>query len=159
MKLILSLLFVAFLTISIQHSPQGKEKDKFELKDDVFLVNGSAVFKLEHQGGMGYDFKLKTLDDKEVAFLKMMEFNDDKQISSSNPKGRVTYFDVTFYESGLKCEIEASFPKKFVGRDLYKHGIIKDNMPDEGAIKNFALINGSKFSPRAAGGTIIIINN
>ena len=149
------LILVAALSLSFM----AGDKDKYELKDGLFTKNGSPVFRLEHQGGCNFDFKFKTLEGKDVAFLKFRDFNDKDEITKSNPQGRVTFFDITFLESGLKCEITGAHTKKSLARELHRHDLVFENTVNAEAIKNFVLINGTTFSERMRRGTTVIINN
>jgi len=161
MRLSLAFALIVVLSFSFQQNETSpnKDKDKYDMKGDVFLVNDAAQFKLESQGGMSGNYKLKTLNDKDVAFFKHREIYLKEEISNSNPKGAVIFHEVTFYASGQKCEIQLPLSKKNIGRDLYKHGLIQSGEPDEEAISNFVLIHGTAFSDRIPKNPTIIINN
>jgi hypothetical protein len=137
----------------------GIDKDKYELKDGVATLNGNPIFRLESTDKWATDYKLKTLEGKEVAFFKWYSIKDKNSISPSNPEGRITYYDVTFYESGLKCEMDANHTKKSLVRELHSHNMVFENQVNQESIKSFVLIHGTKFSEKTRGTTVIINNN
>jgi hypothetical protein len=148
-------------TVFIQSCLTGfSQKDKVTVENDNVMINGEQAFVLERVGNaMSADTRLKTLEGKEVAFFKFCEFYDNAAINSGNPKGRVTYFEVTFMDSSLKCEVDFPVAKKQLGKAINDFGLIKNSQPDEKAIDNFVKIHGNKYSERRKTSTTIIINN
>lgn len=90
---------VILATILLIVCTQFNFAQKIKFDGDTVLVDGNKAFILDMVSASSFNFKLKTLDGKQVAFLQFNDFYDTQEISSSNPKGRVTYFEVTFLES------------------------------------------------------------
>lgn len=151
-KILLLLILSAILpTISIA------QKAKISIENDTVYVNGKPEFILDMVSAANFDFKLKTLDGAQVAFLQFNDFFDSKEISSGNPKGRVTYFEFTFLESGLKCETSIPGMKKAIAKFIHENGLIQNNQLNEKAVKDFVLIQGTKYSEQKRNSTTIII--
>lgn len=134
-------------------------KDKYEVKDNVASLNGKPLFRMDQKDKWANDFKLQTLDGKDVAYFKWEVFKDKNAISQGNPEGRTTYYDILFYESGLKCEISAAYTRKSLAKELHYHNLVLENQVNQDAIKTFILIHGTKFSDQRRAGTTVIINN
>jgi hypothetical protein len=149
------LLVLAALSLSFV---AGK-KDKYEVKDNVASLNGKPLFRMDQKDKWANDFKLQTLDGKDVAYFKWEVFKDKNAISQGNPEGRTTYYDILFYESGLKCEISAAYTRKSLAKELHYHNLVLENQVNDDAIKTFVLIHGTKFSDQRRTGTTVIINN
>lgn len=136
------------------------QKWEIKIEKDTVFVNGKSSFIIERVGGSASaDSRVKTMDGKEIAFFKFQDFYDSKEISSGNTKGRVTYYEITFLNSGQQCEANLSAIKKQMAKFILDFGLIKDGQPDETAIDNFVKIHGTKFSERRKNSTTIIINN
>lgn len=153
MKKILLLLVLSaiFPTISMA------QKVKISIENDTVYINGKSEFILDLVSAASFDFRLKTLDGTQVAYLQFNDFYDSKEISSGNPKGRVTYFEFTFLESGLKCETSNLGMKKAIAKFIYENGLIQNNQLNEKAVKDFVLIQGTKYSEQKRNSTTIII--
>jgi hypothetical protein len=92
--------------------------------------------------------------------LKFLDFNNPSRITSGNPKGRVTYFEATFFNDGKKCEVDATGGKKSVAKMIVENELILNNAVNEQAENTFVLINGMKFSEERNNmnnGNVIII--
>jgi hypothetical protein len=147
--------------------------------DDIKLFsNGSNLIKVgrneaitaaEYRSKVLADFtsarnpleRRKVLDDLDSVIIhdiaRSYDFYDSKEISSGNPKGRVTYFEFTFLESGLKCETSNLGMKKAIAKFIYENGLIQNNQLNEKAVKDFVLIQGTKYSDQKRNSTTIII--
>ncbi|MEO5642898.1 MAG: hypothetical protein ABIQ40_08950 [Bacteroidia bacterium] len=97
---------------------------------------------------MKSDYTVKTLDGKEQIFLSSQEFNDPTKVNSGNPEGKVHYSEVTFLNSGGKCEIDMPISKKAVAKIVVENHLLKGNEVDADAEKKFISIKGTKFSER-----------
>lgn len=154
-----SFLFFLFLLAGFSAYAQ---KQKVTVDDDTIKVDGHNYAIIEKKSGLAFDFTIKSLDGKEQIFFKMLEYNDPQEVNSGNPKGRVTYFEVTFLNSGNKCEVMCPGTKKGTAKIVVENALIKDNAVDPDAEKKFILINGTKYSERRKAlerPDIIIINN
>lgn len=151
-------LLLLFLSISVITTAQ---KQKISLEEDTIMVDSKPYAILEKKRGMTLSYTLKSLTGTELGYFNLQEFNDPKQVSNANSNGRVTYFEVTFFNDGRQCEINAITTKKAVAKEIVENNLVKENAIDVEAESKFILINGSKFSERrkALGGTVIIINN
>ena len=158
-----NILFAVILFLGM-HSIQAKDKTEVDIKDDSVLVDGKASFifeKIKYMPGT-FNYYVKDLSGKKLAFLKFYDYNDYKEISSANPKGRVTYYEVTFLGSGQKAEIPA-FARQVKMAEI----LVKQNLVQNGAISNeseqeFIMVNGTPYSKKRSemdGGKTIIINN
>ena len=150
----LTILLIGFQTLSFA------QKQKVTLDEDTIKVNGISYAILDKSAGLGFDFKVKSLDGKDLFFLKFLDFNNPSRITSGNPKGRVTYFEATFFNDGKKCEVDATGGKKSVAKMIVENDLIKDNAVNESAENTFVLINGMKFSEERNNmnnGNVIII--
>lgn len=148
---------VILATILLIVCTQFNFAQKIKFDGDTVLVDGNKAFILDMVSASSFNFKLKTLDGKQVAFLQFNDFYDTQEISSSNPKGRVTYFEVTFLESELKCEMPNVGLKKQIAKYINESEIIRDNVVNEKAIQDFVLIHGMKFTERKNKSTTIYI--
>ncbi len=127
-----NILFAVILFLGM-HSIQAKDKTEVDIKDDSVLVDGKASFifeKIKYMPGT-FNYYVKDLSGKKLAFLKFYDYNDYKEISSANPKGRVTYYEVTFLGSGQKAEIPA-FARQVKMAEI----LVKQNLVQNGAISN-----------------------
>lgn len=134
------------------------DKDKYDVKDNVATLNGNPIFRMDYKDKWSEDFKLQTLDGKNVAFFKFESFNDKNAAETGNPEGRVIYYDILFFESGQKCEMSARFTKKNLVKELHYHKLVSGNEINEDNIKSFILIHGTKFSEQRKTSPTIIIN-
>jgi hypothetical protein len=155
MKNLVLLLFVLITSATFA------QKQKVTVDDDTVKVDGVPYCLLVKGPGMSYDFTVKSLTGEELMFMQFLEFNNPNKVNNSNPKGRVTYFEVTFFNDSRKCEVDAPGGKKFVAKIIVDNKLIKDNAIDPAAENKFILINGFKYSEekKTLGGTVIIINN
>lgn len=136
------------------------QKQKVTLEEDTIKVNGVSYAILDKSAGLGFDFKVKSLEGKDLFFLKFLDFNNPSRITSGNPKGRVTYFEATFFNDGKKCEVDATGGKKSVAKMIVENELILNNAVNEQAENTFVLINGMKFSEERNNmnnGNVIII--
>ena len=136
------------------------QKQKVTLEEDTIKVNGVSYAILDKSAGLGFDFKVKSLEGKDLFFLKFLDFNNPSRITSGNPKGRVTYFEATFFNDGKKCEVYATGGKKSVAKRIVENELILNNAVNEQAENTFVLINGMKFSEERNSmnnGNVIII--
>ena len=151
---LLTILLLGFQTISFA------QKTKVTVDDDTIKVNEIPYAILDKSAGLGFDFKVKNLEGKDLFFLKFLDFNNPSRITSGNPKGRVTYFEATFFNDGKKCEVDATGGKKSVAKMIVENELVLNNAVNEQAENTFVLINGMKFTEERNNmnnGNIIII--
>ena len=158
-----NILFTAILFLGI-HSMNAKDKTDIDIKDDSVLVDGKASFifeKIKYMPGT-FNYYVQDLTGKKLAFLKFYDYYDYKEISNANPKGRVTYYEVTFLESGQKAEIPAFARQVKMAEVLVKQQLIQNGTITKESEQEFILVNGMPYSKKRSemdGGNTIIINN
>lgn len=156
--------FVLFLAISVSTSFAKDKKPEVELKEDTVLVDKKAEFifeKIKYSPGV-FNYFIKDLSGKKLAFLKFYNFKDPKEISSANPDGNVNYYEVTFLESNQKAEI-LFYPRHIkMAEFIVKQNLVKDGNISEEAEQEFILVNGNAYSLKRnelGNNSTIIINN
>jgi hypothetical protein len=140
MKKILPLLLCLLTFIA------SAQKKKITVDDDTIKINGAPYGVIEKKSGLSFDFKIKSLQGKDLIYFQFQEFNNPGKANASNPQGRVTYFDVSFLNDGQKCEVECPGTKKGVAKIVAENDLLKDNDVNPDSEKSFVLINGKKFS-------------
>ena len=157
------IIIISILVCCINAFSKDK-KAAVEMKEDTVMVDGKASFifeKIKYLPGT-FNYFVKDLNGKKLAFLKFYDFNDPKEISSANPKGRVTYYEVTFLKSQQKAETPAFARQIKMAELLVKQNLIQNGTITEDAEAEFILVNGTPFSKQREelnGGNTIIINN
>lgn len=138
------------------------QKQKITVDDDTLKVDGAPYCVLDKSPGLGFDFTVKSLEGAELFFLQFQEYNNPTKVSNSNPNGRVTYFEVTFFNDRQKCEIDHEGSKKAIAKWIVQNDLVKNGAVNQEAENKAVLINGMKYSEErkaAGGGTTVIINN
>ncbi len=155
--LLVTLLVMEFLSFA-------KDKASIEIKEDSVFVDGKVYFvfeKVKYLPGT-FNYFIKDLSGKKLAFLKFNDYNDPKEISSANPEGRETYYEVTFLESSQKAEIPAYARQIKMAEFIVKQNIVQNGTISKDSELEFILINGTPYSKKREemnGGNTIIINN
>lgn len=153
MKSFLASLFILIATISFG------QKSKIDVKKDVISVNGTPVFQLVNTPDL-QGFFLKDLNDKKLAVFNMLTYYDRSRVNDANPKGSVSYFDVTFMNDAMdKCEMRVLGLRKNLAAYLLEYDVIKDGQLNPDGVQQFIKIHGTKFSDEKNRSTTIIINN
>ncbi len=161
MKNICLLLFSLFCFVTIQAKDKGP---KVDMNGDTVTVDGKNAFIFEKVKPMPgvFNYFIKSLAGKKLAYLKFQDYNDPKEISSANPNGRQTYFEVTFLESNQIAEIPAFARQIKMAEFIVKQNLVKDGDISADAEQEFILVNGREYSRKRNelnGGNTIIINN
>jgi hypothetical protein len=152
---------VLLLAITLSATAFG-QKQKITVDDDTVKVDGIAYCILDKSPGLGFDFTVKSLEGTELFFMQFLEFNNPTKISNSNKSGRVTYFEVTFFNDKQKCEVDSEGGKKSVAKWIVQNNLVQDGAVNQEAENKVVLINGMKFTQERqslGGGTTVIINN
>jgi hypothetical protein len=140
MKKLFSLLLLVVASFSVS-------AQKVSYDDDTIYVDKTPYAVLEKSGGsLSSDMSLKSLDGKEQVYFKFLEYNDRQKINSSNPQGRIIYFEVTFFGDGQKCEIRHYASKKKLAELIVENKLLNGNAVDADSEKRFVTINGKTFS-------------
>lgn len=135
-------------TLALVLTVQTAFTQEIKIKKDTAFVDSKPLCILKSRN-MSTEYRILSLKGKELIFAKLQE-------------GAVNYFDVSFLESGDKCEreYEGGFGKKII-RDLYERGALtltSEDINNEG-LKKFLLTNTRKYSdgnkPAATTGELI----
>lgn len=139
------------------------QKQKITVEDDVIMVDGTPYAKLEKKNPAAPTYTVKSLDGTVLMNWQFLDFNDPKEVTSGNPSGRVTYFQVTFFGDKQQCEINPPMANsKAIAKCIVENDLIAGNTINQESENNFVLVNGMKFSQQkqtTGGGNVIIINN
>jgi hypothetical protein len=119
---------------------------KVTFNEDTVLVDEVPQFILIKGKGMSFDFSVKNLKGEDLFFMQFLDFNNPNKISNANPKGRVTYFEFTFFNDKQKCEHIGASTKKGIAKLIVEQNLVKDQQVNQEAENKFVLINGMKFS-------------
>jgi hypothetical protein len=149
MKKILLLGFVAILSATALGQ-------KIKFIDDVAYVDGVAFLNWRSNGAFDTHINISALTaPKDEIFVCYLSYTDSKLVTSSNPKGSVSYVELNFFGLGVKCEIEHRTPKgivKFlIENEIYAGGVLNE--------ENVAILiakYGTRYSDNRPGGTVII---
>ncbi len=136
------------------------QKQKITLDDDTIKVNGISYALIEKSSGMSFNFRIKSLEGKDLINFQFQEYNNPNKVQSSNPKGRVTYYEVSFLNDGQKCETSSPGTKKGVAKMVVENNLVKEKEVNYEGENSFVMINGMKFSEernRLNGPNVIII--
>ena len=133
---------------------------KVTVKKDLVSVGETPVFTLVSTSYPDA-LTLYNLKNEKLAYFFAQFYSDPRQINNANPQGKVSYFDITFFNEAMdKCEIRIVGFKKHLAELIISEGLVKEGKLDEAAVKQFCRINGTKFSEdRKNAGTTIIIKN
>ena len=137
------------------------QKAKITFNGDTAVVDGKPFVILAKKGGLSADLKVKSLNGTALINFNFQEYDNPNKINSGNPKGRVTYFEITFLDAtGGKCEADVFSSKKAITKLLLEEELIAGNELNPTSVKNFIAIRGTKFSEEKAalnGPKVIII--
>ncbi len=119
---------------------------KVSVNDGLIKVDNNAYAKIQKAKGLSVDFTISSINSEELIFFKFREFNNPNKVTKSNPKGRVTYYEITFLKSGSKCEMDCNSTKKAVAKVVVENKLIAENKINVESERNFILKNGTRFS-------------
>lgn len=125
----------------------------FDKKTKLVLVDGNPSFKIEKTdcgfGMVECHFDIFDSTGKKQIRINFREFNSPVEVSQSNPKGNVTYFEYIFLESRQKAEVNFYNLKELkLAKDIVKNGLMKNGMLNKDAVDEFVLVHGTPFSAR-----------
>lgn len=145
--------FLFVITLAILPVLAFAQKPKYDEKTKMVSLDGKDLFKLDRIGcGFGMvdcHYDIYDLQDNKIFRINFREFNSPVEVSSNNPKGRVTYFEFIFLASRQKAEVEElGIKQEKVAKMIIANNLIKDGKLDEKAVDEFILVNGTPFSER-----------
>lgn len=123
------------------------QKKKVTVDGDTIRVNGAAYAIIEKKGVSEPIYTIKSMSGTPLMNWQFQDFNNPNEVSNSNPKGRVTYYQVTFFHDKQQCEISPTMPtEKGVAKCIVENELIKDGAIDQEVENNFVLVHGMKYS-------------
>lgn len=150
--------FISFLSILFSVSTFA-QKEKIKVKKDIVYVDDAPQFTIELNMRMEA-FTVYNLQGEKLIYLIAQEYFDNNAQTSSNPKGSIKYFDVTFMNENMnKCEIPIVGLKTAIAKEIIQSGLIKDGQLNDREIQQYIQIHGTKYSDGKNKSTTIIINN
>ena len=156
-----NLVLLAFMVCAF--STAFSQKKKVTVDGDTIKVDGASYAIILKKTPATPIYTIKSMNGEPLMSWQFLDFNDPREVNNSNPKGRVTYFQVTFFKDKQQCEISPNMPtEKGVAKCIVENELIKEGAIDQDAENNFVLVNGMKFSEQkqsSGGGMTIIINN
>ncbi len=131
---------------------QKKEKLKvrYDKNTGIISMNEKEVFKFTEERSAllstAKDYTLHNLDGKPLLVLVYNTYNDIHKISDSNPKGRVIYYEVIFFnETKSKCEVGYRTFKPMMAY-LYNNNLIVDGDLNKEAVDIFVMKYENSFT-------------
>ncbi|MCS3870047.1 hypothetical protein J3D55_002963 [Chryseobacterium ginsenosidimutans] len=121
---------------------------KVKLKDDIALVDGKEYIKVVEDKAVKHNFKLMTLEGKNIGYVKYTYYQDSKAVEKTNPEGYVSYFEVV--SSDLNTSYFETFSSiKEVVKILYNSDILdKDSNINSTELEALSKKIGFEFSRR-----------
>ena len=155
------------LLISVALQAQKVKTPKIDVnKNNKILVDGSEIATIEKDGcgfSVSCTYYVRNSDGKTLITVMFMHFNDPKEITKSDPEGRVFYYRFSFADEKGVAEYDyTGMGAKSVAKIIVKAKLIKDNELDDYEVRQFIQANGTRYSNRQAGlnnRQTIIINN
>ena len=148
----------SFLSILFSFSTFA-QKETIKVKKDIVYVNDIPQFTIELNFRMEA-YTIYNLQGEKLIYLIAQEYFDVNAQSSSNPKGSIKYFDVTFMDESMnKCEIPIIGMKTAIAKEILQSGLVKDGELSDREIQQYVQIHGTKYSDGKNKSTTIIINN
>lgn len=105
----------------------------FKIKDGKATVDGLPYCTIIEDGGLSKRYTIKSLDNKELLFVKSESLIVDGQ--------SIFFYTMTVFETEENFEIGfvSLRMSKFLVKSMYENGVIKDNKIDEEGLKKFKL--------------------
>ena len=143
MKKIANIVIMVLLALSATVSAQ-----KVKLKKGDVLVDETPWLKYDGCGTFDSACSLLNAAGDEIIFIKMISIEGEKPITSSNPRGTLTYLEVKFLGLNASTEFE-NVSRKTVIEYLYKGKLVAaDGTLDEEMVQRFIEKYGSPVSAR-----------
>jgi len=145
------------LLISGTLDAQKKPKLKLDYDKESGIVSneGELLFKVVEERSAhlpsAKDYTIQSMEGKNLLMLVYNDFYDGRTVSQANPKGRVIYYDVVFFNAN-KDRAEVGY-NLFMGmmKMIHNGNLIKGGELDPQAVEVFMMKNGNgKFSEQRA---------
>ncbi len=144
---LLSLFLLPFLSYA--------QKTKIDINEETneVSVDGTASFKLEKVdcgfAGTNCHFIAYDLAGTKVFSINLRSYNSPTEITSSNPKGTVHYYEYIFFESKQKAEIQyVGIKTEKVAKNIVTNKLFSDGKLDPKSVDEFVLSNGTPFADK-----------
>ncbi len=135
------------------------QKEAVKVKKDIVYVGDAPQFTIELNLRMEA-YTIYNLKGEKLIYLIAQEYFDVNAQTSSNPKGSIKYFDVTFMNENMnKCEIPIIGMKTAIAKEIIQSNLIKDGQLNDREVQQYIQIHGAKYSDGKNKSTTIIINN
>ncbi len=149
-----------FIIVSILFTVSSfAQKEVVKVKKDIVYMGDAPQFTIELNLRMEA-YTIYNLKGEKLIYLIAQEYFDVNAQTSSNPKGSIKYFDVTFMNENMnKCEIPIIGMKTAIAKEIIQSNLIKDGQLNDKEIQQYIQIHGTKYSDGKNKSTTIIINN
>jgi hypothetical protein len=129
---------------------------KIKIEEDIAYLDGAAYLNWKSNGPFDTHISISSLSGtKDEIFVSYLSYTDPKLVSSSNPKGSVSYVELNFIGLDLKCEIEHRTPKGLV-KFLIENEIYVGGILNEEKVSILIAKYGMRYSDNRPGSTVII---
>ncbi|MFT5820160.1 MAG: hypothetical protein ACI8ZM_001394 [Crocinitomix sp.] len=148
------LVILCLLTFSANSFSQ-----KIKIKDDIATVDGEAFLNFDYTvSENSITISSLTANDDEI-YATYLDYNDPKNVTSSNPQGTVRWIELNFLTLGLKCEVD-SHTKKSLVKFIIKHKLYVDGFLNKANVTTLISKFGMRYSENRPNGNVtVIINN
>lgn len=133
------------------------QKVKLDSKTHQVTIDGVNSFKIERNGCGLFDaagdcyFDVHDIDNNKIMRITLKDFKSPMERNSSNPDGKVIYFEFIFLASKTKAEIEIpALKEEKMAKYILKNELIVNGKLNDKAVEEFILVNGTAFSERAS---------
>ena len=142
------ILFAAVFALSLlTHSLFAQKKGQVEIIDDICTVDGVKLFKL---------YKVKSLTELGMKDLILANLKGERLAiyqaamlqNTQIANDKEWYYEVTFLNTGEKCEIALVLKPEKIASSIIEAGLIKDGELDETAVMQYLRIYGTKYTQR-----------
>ncbi|MFA5574313.1 MAG: hypothetical protein WC994_04595 [Brumimicrobium sp.] len=130
-----------------------------KIKRDMVYLDGIEQFKLESLQ-LGNTVNIYNKEGEKLIVYRYQSYNDKDAITSGNPNGTISWYEVTFLNENMdKCEVDLMM-KKGLAKEIISNNLVQDGQLNEASVKQFIVIHGMNYSAqRKSPSTTIIINN
>lgn len=147
-----SVIIVAFLLFAFNSLAQ-KQDVQYQEETHLVLVDNKPCFKLEKVdcgfGAVDCHFDVFDLTGKKVLRINLRDFNSPVEVSQSNPKGRVVYYEFIFLDSKQKTELDfMGMKSEKLAKSLVKYQLFTDGVLNSKSVDEFVLSHGTPYAER-----------
>ncbi|MCF8256801.1 MAG: hypothetical protein K9J06_04575 [Flavobacteriales bacterium] len=151
MKTLIILLTALLFAGTADAQKKAKLKLDYDKESGIVSNEGELLFKVVEERSAhlpsAKDYTIQSMEGKNLLMLVYNDFYDSRKASQSNPKGRVIYYDVAFFNEA-KDRAEVGY-NLFMGmmKMIYNGNLIVGGELNKEAVEVFMMKNGQrKFS-------------